>query len=171
MSAKVSSANSFKFRYGRVEIRAKLPKGDWIWPAMWMMPADAEYGGWPASGEIDIVESRGNANYPRNIGGCEAFGSTLHWGPDFFGNKFGKTHADYSLPSGTFNDDFHTFGLYWDDKVLYTYVDNPNNKVLNVDHSTIDYWTRGEYATKQSYYSNPWAGSPNKCAPLIKSII
>ena len=59
-SARLRSVKSFSFQYGRVEIKAKLPKGDWLWPAIWMLPAHNEYGQWPASGEIDIMESRGN---------------------------------------------------------------------------------------------------------------
>lgn len=59
-SARLRTVHSFSFKYGRVQIRAKLPKGDWIWPAIWMLPKDNAYGQWPASGEIDIMESRGN---------------------------------------------------------------------------------------------------------------
>merc|ERR1711973_197469 len=59
-SAKLVSADKFSFRYGTIEIRAQMPKGDWIWPALWMMPQESVYGGWPRSGEIDICESRGN---------------------------------------------------------------------------------------------------------------
>jgi beta-glucanase (GH16 family) len=51
---------SFNMRYGRVEVMAKLPKGDWIWPGIWLLPKGDVYRQWPASGEIDIVESRGN---------------------------------------------------------------------------------------------------------------
>ena len=65
MSGKLTTVNSFSMKYGRVEVKAKLPKGDWLWPAIWMLPRHNEYGEWPASGEIDIMESRGNLNYPR----------------------------------------------------------------------------------------------------------
>ncbi len=46
--------------YGRVEVRARMPTGDWLWPAVWMMPRDSVYGEWPKSGEIDIFEGKGN---------------------------------------------------------------------------------------------------------------
>ena len=59
-SAKLTTKESFSFKYGRMEVRAKLPAGDWIWPAIWMMPKDDKYGVWPRSGEIDLMESRGN---------------------------------------------------------------------------------------------------------------
>lgn len=78
-SARIRSVNSFSFKYGRLEVRAKLPSGDWMWPAIWLLPKYNQYGEWPSSGEIDIVESRGNSpSYPS--GGVNTFGSTLHWG-------------------------------------------------------------------------------------------
>ena len=105
-SAKITTSTSFSFKYGRVEVVAKLPKGDWLWPAIWMLPARNEYGMWPASGEIDIMESRGNLNYPREAeGGCDSFGSTLHWGVDWTQNQFQKTHQIYHHPSNL-SDDF-----------------------------------------------------------------
>lgn len=55
MSAKITTTQSFSFKYGRVEVKAKLPKGDWLWPAIWLLPRYQEYGTWPASGEIDIM--------------------------------------------------------------------------------------------------------------------
>ena len=65
MSARLSTINSHSIKYGRVEVVAKLPRGDWLWPAIWMMPVNDVYGAWPASGEIDIMEARGNGiSYP-----------------------------------------------------------------------------------------------------------
>lgn len=55
MSGKLTTVNSFSFTYGRVEVKAKLPRGDWLWPAIWCLPRYNEYGEWPASGEIDIM--------------------------------------------------------------------------------------------------------------------
>lgn len=64
-SARITTRFSHSIRYGKVEIRARLPRGDWLWPALWMLPTDYEYGAWPVSGEIDIMESRGNGpEYP-----------------------------------------------------------------------------------------------------------
>ena len=51
-SALVTTYNSFSFKFGTLEIRAKLPLGDWLWPALWLMPTRSVYGGWPRSGEI-----------------------------------------------------------------------------------------------------------------------
>lgn len=81
-SAKVTTVNSFAFKFGTLEIRAKLPAGDWIWPALWLMPKDSVYGPWPNSGEIDLVEIRGNRNlFDGSVNvGAEQAGCTMHWG-------------------------------------------------------------------------------------------
>lgn len=130
-SARIRTVNSFAFEYGRVEIVAKLPKGDWLWPAIWMLPKHNEYGTWPASGEIDIMESRGN-DETYGAGGHDTFASTLHWGPNWDQNKFALTHKDHKHTESLGNA-FHTYGLYWDESGLYTYLDDPANKVLEVD--------------------------------------
>lgn len=158
-SARLRTAQSFSFRYGRVEIKAKLPRGDWIWPAMWMMPRWNQYGGWPASGEIDIMESRGNGpSYPG--GGIDSYGSTLHWGPDWSRNMWPETHNTYKLPGGqTFHDDWHVFGLVWNEDGLYTYVDSEANKVLQVDFREQDFWSRGGW--QGSGLKNPWVDRSN----------
>jgi beta-glucanase (GH16 family) len=85
-SARLTTQGKKSIRYGRVEVVAKVPKGDWLWPAIWMMPEDSEYGIWPLSGEIDIMESRGNARGYRT-GGRETVSSTIHWGKRRLGPK------------------------------------------------------------------------------------
>lgn len=86
----------------------------------------------------------------------------MHWGPDYFTNQYAKTHAEKSASAGTFADDFHTFGLYWDDKQIYTYLDDDSNKVLQVDHSSQSYWDRSQIGNRE----NPWQYSNNKNAPF-----
>ncbi|KAJ7245551.1 concanavalin A-like lectin/glucanase domain-containing protein [Mycena rebaudengoi] len=84
MSARIST------RFGRVEIRAKLPTGDWVWPALWMLPVEDMYGGWPLSGEIDIMAARGNGpSYPKQ--GVNYVHSSLNRGPTTFLNAVALT--------------------------------------------------------------------------------
>eukprot|EP00299_Pterocystis_sp_00344_P009834 c4263_g1_i1.p1 GENE.c4263_g1_i1~~c4263_g1_i1.p1 ORF type:complete len:358 (+),score=84.79 c4263_g1_i1:46-1119(+) len=155
-SASIKTIKSFSFKYGVVEVRAKLPKGDWLWPAIWMLPKSDMYGIWPASGEIDIVESRGNANgYP---GGVSSFGSTLHFGPFYGQDPWQKAHAQYTLPSGDFSQDFHVFGLEWTPTKIVTYLDDPSNIVLSVDVSNQTYWQLGGFSDT---LDNPWEGAGN----------
>lgn len=112
-SSRLRSINKGDWRYGRFEIRAKLPTGQGLWPAIWMMPTDNVYGGWAASGEIDIMEALGHE--PRIVHG------TLHYGASWPNNR--SSGGAYTLPSGTFADDFHTFALEWEAGEIRWYVD------------------------------------------------
>ena len=113
-SAKMLSRGLFSKTYGRFEFRAKLPLGKGYWPALWMMPADHAYGGWPASGEIDVLETRGQE--PRNILG------TLHYGSRPPGNV--HTEADFTLPENTTVGDFHVYAIEWEPGVMRWFFDD-----------------------------------------------
>ena len=150
-SARIRTAQSFSFTYGKVEVRAKLPRGDWLWPAIWMLPTDNQYGNWPASGEIDIMESRGNSpSYAP--GGYDTFGSTLHWGPHSTQNQFQRTTQTRS--GQDYSAEFHTYGLIWNETYIGTYLDAESNTVLSIPINQ-SFWERGEW---MSSWENPWRG-------------
>lgn len=111
-SAKLTTQGKFAFTYGKVEVKAKLPEGQGVWPAIWMMPEDLSlYGGWPGCGEIDIMELLGQE--PNKIYG------TIH-----YGNPHTYHGGNYVLPNGQkFSDDFHIFGLEWEPGKIKWYVD------------------------------------------------
>jgi len=158
-SARLRTAQSFSFRYGHLQIRAKLPKGDWLWPAIWLLPRYNAYGYWPASGEIDIMESRGN-DVHYGMGGLDQFGSTLHVGPYWAENAWPKNHGEYKLKGGgTFHDEFHIFGMVWTKDELYTYVDTdiPAQRVMHIKFDD-SFWKKGGW--DKSTYNNPWKGQP-----------
>lgn len=111
-SARLNTQFKAGWTYGRFEMRAKLPNTPGIWPAFWMMPARANYGNWPASGEIDILEMIGKEP-------GRAYG-TLH-----FGNPHTFKSGTYNLPNGAnFSDDFHTFAVEWEPDEFRWYVDD-----------------------------------------------
>jgi beta-glucanase (GH16 family) len=113
-SSRLRSLGKGDWTFGRMEMRAKMPIGQGLWPAFWMLSSDTSiYGPWAASGEIDIVEYIGSD--PNRIFG------TIHYGASFPGNVFSST--DYFLPSGTFNDDFHEFAMEWEFGEIRWYVD------------------------------------------------
>ena len=158
-SARIRTVNTFDFTYGHVEVRAKLPRGDWLWPAIWMLPTDNQYGNWPASGEIDIMESRGNApSY--QPGGRDTYGSTLHWGPAWSENKFSMTHAEHK--GADLSEDFHVYGLIWNETYIGTYFDLESNVVLSLP-ITQSFWSKGGWPTPP--WNNPWVGR-GKNAPF-----
>lgn len=112
-SARVRTKNLGDWKRGRFEMRARMPVGQGLWPAFWMLPSEEAYGGWAASGEIDILEYLGNDT-------DRAFG-TLHYGGSFPDNVY--TSNSYVLPSGDFYDSFHIFALEWDECEMRWYID------------------------------------------------
>ena len=159
-SARLRTAGKFAFKYGRIEIKAQLPKGDWLWPAIWLLPADETYGGWPASGEIDIMESRGN-DASCVTGGNNKFASTLHWGPAWDANGYEQTTQQYTSAE-SLADDFHIYGLEWTADRIKTYIDTPDNVVLDVDTSSQSFWEKGGWENRD----NPWAHEKEINAPF-----
>ena len=121
-SARLTTAGKKSIKYGRIEVEAKLPQGDWMWPAIWMMPQDSVYGDWPRSGEIDIMESRGNdaEHYPL---GNNIVSSAMHWGTLYDNDAFRLSMGEWGAKRTKFSDDFHTYGLEWSEKYLFTWLD------------------------------------------------
>jgi beta-glucanase (GH16 family) len=112
-SARLNTKGKVDWMYGKIEVRAKLPKGQGIWPAIWMLPTDEEFGGWPKSGEIDIMEMVGHQ--PSTLHG------TVHYGPAWPKNQ--QKTTSYVLPTGDFSDDFHVFSIIWDKNLIRWYID------------------------------------------------
>jgi beta-glucanase (GH16 family) len=103
----------FSKKYGKFEFRAKLPTGTGAWPALWMLPQDEKYGGWASSGEIDVMEARGQE--PNKVLG------TLHFGSGWPANTLaGK---ELVLPRGGTIADFHVYTLEWEPDEMRWYVD------------------------------------------------
>lgn len=167
-SGRINTKKGAQIQYGRVEVSAKLPVGDWLWPAIWMLPVENVYGDWPASGEIDIAESRGN-NWTYKYGGNEIASSALHWGPtdpvqDAWYKTFGKKEALHT----TFADTWHVFGLEWSEKYLFTYVDNRLRETLYVPF-TQNRWNQGNFDTSSvngSAVLDPWSQTGRSSTPF-----
>ncbi|XP_064611543.1 beta-1,3-glucan-binding protein-like [Liolophura sinensis] len=118
MSCKLKSTGSV--RYGRVEVWAKMPKGDWLWPAIWLVPRDKAYGVWPRSGEIDIAELRGNLH---NSGGTpNQVTSTIHFGTDWQHGHRQISHTHWNGHS--YARDFHKFVMDWTASHIYISIDD-----------------------------------------------
>ena len=113
----MTTYNGFNFKYGRTEIRAKTPTGDWLWPATWMLSHANSYGNWPRSGEIDLMESKGNANLFNNQGqntGAEEFGCTLHFGTESYNSAYSTSNFwRRSAPGQGWNKGFHSYKMEW----------------------------------------------------------
>ena len=113
-SARLITKRTFTTQYGRIVARIKVPRGQGIWPAFWMLGDDIDKVGWPKCGEIDIMEYIGKE--PTNVY------ATIH-GPGYSGK--GGLSTSYSLPGkSNFADDFHTYAVEWEPNVMRFYCDD-----------------------------------------------
>jgi len=113
-SARLKTAGKFSQAYGRFEARIKIPFGQGLWPAFWMLGDDLQKIGWPNSGEIDIMENIGKE--PSTVHG------TIH-GPGYSGD--GGIGAPFTLPGNQrFADDFHIYAVEWELNTIRFYVDD-----------------------------------------------
>ena len=113
-SGKITSEGKFSFKYGRIDFRAKLPTGNGLWPALWLLPDDDTYGTWAASGEIDVMEARGR------IPGASS--GAIHFGGTWPANTY--LDGGYVFPEGqTIDSDYHMYSLVWEEDMLKWYVD------------------------------------------------
>ena len=122
-SARIISKNKADFTYGRFEIKARMPFGQGSFPAFWMLPTDETYGGWPKSGEIDILETV-NLKTTNDDGLVENnIHGTLHYGKEWPDNV--HSGKSYRLPDAVNPaDDFHVYAIEWQEGEIRWYVDN-----------------------------------------------
>jgi len=164
-SARLRTKNKGDWKFGRFEIRAKLPIGQGLWPAIWMLPTDWIYGGWAASGEIDIMEMLGHD--PQKVYG------TLHYGGQYPNNV--HSGDSYSLYVGSFSSAYHTFALEWEENEFRWYVDD------------VLYLTQTSWSTTNAPYPAPfdqrfhillnvavggnWPGNPDQTTTFPQTMI
>ncbi|WP_405571816.1 family 16 glycosylhydrolase [Streptomyces phaeochromogenes] len=162
-SARLNTAGKFTTTYGRVEARLKVPRGQGMWPAFWMLGNDIGQVGWPNSGEIDIMENVGFE--PSTVHG------TLH-GPGYSGS--GGIGAAYSLPGGqAFADAFHTFAIDW----------SPDAVTWSVDGNVYQRRTPADLGGRQWVFNKPfflilnlavggyWPGDPNGSTSFPQQLV
>ncbi len=150
-SARLVTKGKFEQAYGRFETRMRLPWGQGIWPAFWMLGADIDDNPWPGAGEIDIMEFRGQN--PSVVLG------TVH-GPGYSAGQ--SISKSYSLPNDRFDTDFHVFGIEWGPEYINFYVDDVlYNQITPAD-------VPGEWVFNKPFYilinlavGGNFVGSPN----------
>jgi hypothetical protein len=161
-SAKIVSRGKKMFKFGRMEIRAKLPKGKGIWPAIWMLPQNNVYGGWPKSGELDIMEMVGHE--PNKVHG------TVHFGP---GPGSIQSTGSYTLPTSDFSGDFHVFSIIWDVNTIQWLVDGKVFKTFsNTDVGNATYpFNEDFYFIINLAVGGNWPGSPDATTTFPQQLV
>lgn len=161
-SARLNTARTFTQAYGHFEARVKVPRGQGVWPAFWMLGDDLGSAGWPGSGEIDIMENVGSE--PGKVHG------TVH-GPGYSGS--GGVGAAYALPDGrAFADGFHVFAVDW----------SPNKITWSVDGQAYQTRTPADVNGDKWVYDHPfflilnfavggdWPGSPDSATAFPQTM-
>lgn len=154
-SARLISHNKASFKYGKMEARIKLPYGQGIWPAFWMLGDNIFSGtGWPACGEIDILEMIGGGE-----GRDDMLHGTIHWA-DANGN-----HAQYGgskqLNKGIFNDDFHVFSIEWTDTQIKWFLDGAQYHSVSITPNHMSEFHENFFILLNLAVGGNWPGSPN----------
>ena len=157
-SARLRTLNRGDFTFGRMEARIKIPTGQGLWPAFWMLSTDEVYGGWPQSGEIDIMENIGSE--PATVHG------TIHFGQPYPNNQSTGASTKLSFdPAATevFADDFHTFAVEREQNVIRWYMDDvlySTKTTADTDPQTWPFNERFHFLLNVAVGGN-WPGSPD----------
>ena len=153
-SARLLTKGKWSWTYGRIEARIKIPRGQGLWPALWMLGANVDSVGWPTCGEIDIIENVGRE--PGTVHG------TLH-GPGYSGSD--GIGGPFVLPGGAaFADDFHVFAVQWETNRIRWSVDN--QPYFSVTPTSLPAGTHWVFAAPQFLLLNvavggSWPGKPD----------
>lgn len=153
-SARLISKNKVSFQYGRVDIRALLPHGKGLWPALWMLGESINSVGWPKCGEIDIMEMIGSSNNSLE----KIVHGTIHY--DNGGhNSFG---GSYTVTTGSLVTSYHVYSIIWDETYIRWYIDDiqyHQEEITSASRSEFhqDFWFIMNVAV-----GGNWPGSPNE---------
>lgn len=151
-SSRITTQNKQSFQYGRVDIRAALPFGQGIWPALWMLGDNISTVSWPACGEIDIMELVGGTEGDKEVHG------TAHW--EFNGSR-ALSGGSNKLPQGTFAHQFHVFSIIWDNQKIEWYRDDIKYKTLDITPSDLSEFHNKFFLIFNVAVGGDWPGSPN----------
>ncbi len=162
-SGRIKTKGLFERRYGRFEARIKLPRGQGIWPAFWMLGANIDSVPWPDCGEIDIMEYRGHE--PGILWGT--IHGTGHWGDDAVTTRF-------RVPGGDLDRDFHVFALDWQPGRLVWTLDGSVYKTATPD----DLPQAGRWVYDHPFFlllnvavGGRWAGAPDATTTFPQTML
>jgi beta-glucanase (GH16 family) len=151
-SARLKSQDKRFFKYGKIEARLKLPYGQGLWPAFWMLGQNFSNVGWPACGEIDIMEMIGGPNRDNTSYG------TAHWQQNGQHAQYG---GNYTLGSGIFADDFHIFSITWDSQLINWYVDGILFHVIDITPQQLSEFHQNFFFILNVAVGGNWPGPPD----------
>lgn len=151
-SSRLTTQGKKSFKFGRIDIRAKLPVGKGIWPALWMLGTNIGSIGWPACGEMDIMELIGT--YPGRVY------ATMHWKNS--AGVHASSGANFNLLSGDFSQQFHVFSMVWVRDLIKCYVDDQLYLTVNATDVGATYpFNADQFFIFNVAVGGNWPGSPD----------
>lgn len=150
-SSRLVTRDKKTFTYGRVDIRALLPQGQGIWPALWTLGNNITNVGWPACGEIDIMEMIGGSNREKTTHG------TIHWD----NNGHAQYGQSYTLSSGIFADEYHVFSIIWDETSIKWYVNDNKFNEVDITPAHMTEFHQPQFFIFNIAVGGNWPGNPN----------
>ncbi len=159
-SARLLSQGKQEFTYGRIDIRAKMPYGQGIWPALWMLGGNISSVGWPTCGEIDIMEYLGNET--------ERVYGTIHYNQGGHAYKGGN----YLLTNGQgYDDQYHVFTILWQESSIKWYVDY--KRFFEATPNTIDFtaFTQPQFFILNVAVGGNWPGYPDASTTFPQTML
>jgi len=151
-SGRITTQNKFDFKYGRAEARIKLPYGQGMWAAFWMLGTNINSVGWPACGEIDIMEMVGGT------GGDNTCHATLHWDNAGENAVYGES---YSLSSGNLSDNFHVYSVVWNDQKISAYIDDIEYFNADITPAELSEFQKNFFIVLNLAVGGTWPGPPD----------
>lgn len=152
-STRLKTQGIKSWKYGRIDVRAALPYGKGIWPAIWMLGDNINSVGWPSCGEIDIMELVGGAGAnDRTVYG------TAHWSDNGSHAQYGNSKA---LASGKFADEFHVFSIVWTSSSITWMVDDVVYNTLDVTPTQLSEFQEKFFLILNVAVGGNWPGNPD----------
>lgn len=158
-SARIKTEDKVELQYGRIDVRAKLPKGQGIWPAIWVLGANIDQVGWPASGEIDIMELVGHEP------------SIVHGTVHFDDGGYQSSTDSRALSGGDFSDQFHVFTLVWEKDQISWYVDNEWFKTFSASDVNFYPFNAPFYFIMNVAVGGNWPGNPDQTTEFPQQMV
>ena len=150
-SSRLITRGKQSFQYGRIDIRAVMPEGQGIWPALWMLGSNHWQVGWPACGEIDIMEMIGGGDGRDNV-----LRGTAHW------NQGG--HVSYGqgyTNESNLSEEYHVYSIVWDEENIRWYFDDINFNTMDITPAELSAFHNNFYFIMNVAVGGQWPGSPD----------
>ena len=159
-SARITTKGKKEFTYGRIDIRAKMPIGQGLWPALWMLGSNISSVGWPTCGEIDIMEYLGSGPYT-------VYGTAHYYDG---GHKSSGGHYTLTTPEN-FNDKFHVYTIMWQENSIEWFVDYHKYFTANSTTIKFDAFNLAQFFVFNLAVGGTWPGNPNSSTVFPQSMV